>query len=83
MLNASPALNFQYSSEFKQNIESLLMGNLIKGKSPALSIDFLVAIYLFSDYVPVSLMPNYSALLLPVIYERIWMLYLAYYRKRG
>jgi hypothetical protein len=60
----------------------MLIGNLRRRQSPALSIDFLVAIYSFSDYVPKEKLCHPKILTLPVIYERLWMLYLSYYSKR-
>ena len=54
------------------------MSNVSRTKSPALSIDFLIAIYLFSDYQPCCQLPHSRVLTLPVIHERIHLLYLSY-----
>jgi len=61
----------------------MLVANLEKKLSPALSIDFLVAIYCFSAYRPSCELPHAKVLALPVIYERIWMLYLSHYGRKG
>ena len=81
MLKDSPSLNYQHSQQFRGEIEQLLLQNISKAKSPALSMDFLVAIYLYSDYLPQHSIPHHKALNLPVIYERIWLLYLSHYRQ--
>jgi hypothetical protein len=83
MLSSCSALNFQYSQDFRFSIEQILLSNISRGKSPALSIDFLVAIYLYSDYHPQVVLPHGKVLSLPVIFERIWLLYLSYYGKTG
>lgn len=68
MLNSCPALNFQHSPAFKQQLESILVSNISRTKSPALSIDFLVAIYLYSDYRPQTPLNHVKVLSLPVIF---------------
>lgn len=57
------------------------MDNISNSRSPALCIDFLIAIYLYSDYVPQVAIPHGKLMTTPVIYERIWMFYLSYYNK--
>ena len=58
----------------------MLVRNISRTKSPALSIDFLIAVYLYSDHKPSTPLPHSKILPLPVIYERIWLLYLSRYR---
>ena len=83
LLTKTNSLGRQYSASFRESIEQLLIANLQRKQSPALSIDFLVAIYSFSDYVPKIGLPHTKVLSLPVIFERIWMLYLSHYSKKG
>ena len=83
LLTKTNSLGRQYSASFRESIEQLLIANLQRKQSPALSIDFLVAIYSFSEYVPKIGLPHTKVLSLPVIFERIWMLYLSHYSKKG
>ena len=61
----------------------MLFDNLSQKRSPSLSLDFLSAIYLHSDYIPVA-QPNHAKILgLPSMFERIWLFYISYYDKLG
>ena len=80
--------NLLVTSAFKRDNKAFaymttnsLIQNISKAKSPALSMDFLVSIYLYSDYLPQHSLPHHKALTLPVIFERIWLLYLSHYRQ--
>lgn len=59
------------------------MNNLRDKRSPALSIDFLIAVYQYSSYVPQIELQHLRVLNQPVIFERIWLLYFSYYSKLG
>jgi hypothetical protein len=43
----------------------------------------LIAIYLYSGFIPQTPLPHSKILCQPVIFERIWVLYLSYYGKMG
>jgi len=69
--------------DFRKTLENVLVDNIGMRKSPALSMDFLIAIYLYSNHVPQKILPHSKIMSVPVIFERIWLLYLSYYTKRG
>ncbi len=53
----------------------------LSAKCASLKIDFLCAIYLNSSYKPKFPLFHRKILALPVIVERIWLLYALYYKK--
>lgn len=79
----NPIIDFQYELPFRVQIEQLLMSNLRRKKNVALSIDYLCAIYLNSDYTPQESLPHRELLQSAVIVERVWTLYSLFYMRRG
>ncbi len=45
-------VNEQFGEEFKQEVESMLLNNWYTARSPSLSVDYLIAVYIFSHYQP-------------------------------
>lgn len=57
-IDNNPAINFQYGKDFGIKVEKLLMSNLKNKRNVSLSIDYLSAIYMNSDFRPFEPLPH-------------------------
>ena len=60
-----------------------MLNNWYNTRSPSLSVDYLIAIYIFSRYKPKFNLQHNRIVRSPIMMEKVWLLYSAFYEKRG
>lgn len=61
----------------------MLLKNWYLARSPSLSADYLIAIYIFSSYHPQFQIEHSRIVRSPIMVQKVWLLYSAYYEKKG
>lgn len=57
----------------------MLLKNWYTTRSPSLSVDYLIAIYIFSTYKPKFDLKHNRIFKSPIMMEKVWLLYSAHY----